>query len=215
MKTESTTRTAIFLDRDGTINEDHGYLYKPEDLSFETGAVEGLQLLQKLGFLLIVTTNQSGIGRGLYSEDDFTRFMQGMQRRLQVKGVNFDAVYFCPHHPTKGQGSYLRHCSCRKPQTGMIRQAVADFYSRGVEVNLAGSYVIGDKTADGKLGNSVGCRSILVRCPSGKQGKDGTYSCLWNHEAANVYDAALWIADQKTTVKVNTVDNLTPTETGR
>lgn len=191
-------RSAIFLDRDGTINEDHGYVFQPQDLAFEAGAVEGLRHLQDLGFLLIVVTNQSGIGRGYYTEEDFSLFMEEMKRRLAASGVYLDAVYFCPHHPEKAQGKYLQRCLCRKPEKGMIRQAVADFRNRGIEIDLQHSYVIGDKTADGRLGNVAGCQSILVLCPSGRQGQDQSHGCVWNYKADTLADAAKWIETQNT-----------------
>ena len=190
-----TSKPAIFLDRDGTINVDKGYTYRPEDLAFEEGAIEGLKVLASLPYLLVVTTGQSGIGRGYYTEEQFHTFMAAMQDALRTYGVVFDAVYFCPHHPEKALGEYRLDCSCRKPKTGMIDQAVADFSRRGIAIDLKNSFVIGDKTDDGKMGNLAGCRSILVRCPSGKQGQDSNHLCTWAYEADTLLDAALWICN--------------------
>lgn len=191
-------RSALFLDRDGTINVDGpgGYTHRIEDFCFEKGAVKGLQLLATLPYLLIVTTGQSGIGRGYYSEQDFHRYMEHMRDELKRQGVQFDAIYFCPHHPKHAVGDYKIDCACRKPKAGMIQQAVSDFKAQGITIDLHNSFVIGDKTDDGKMGNLAGCRSILVRCPSGKQGKDGNHTCEWSYEAENLLEAAHWIQSQ-------------------
>ncbi len=188
-----TTKPAVFLDRDGTINVDKDYTYRLEDLVFETGAIEGLQILSTLPYLLIITTGQSGIGRGYYTEEQFNLYMQAMQEHLHAHGVAFDAVYHCPHHPEKALGDYRVDCACRKPKTGMIDRATTEFRKRGIEIDLTNSFVIGDKTDDGKMGNLAGCRSILVRCPSGKQGKDNNHQCTWAYEADTLFEAALWI----------------------
>ncbi|MDP1835732.1 MAG: HAD family hydrolase [Chlamydiales bacterium] len=179
---------AIFLDRDGTINKDSNYTYRIEDLQFEDGAIEGLKLLSSLPYLLIITTGQSGIGRGYYTENDFHKFMTHLSQQLEDHGVSFDAIYFCPHEPKA-------NCACRKPKTGMILQAILDFRSKGIEIDLPNSIVIGDKTDDGKMGNHAGCRSILVR--TGNGGKDGNHECVWAHEADNLLHAAQWVAAQK------------------
>lgn len=185
-------RRAVFLDRDGTLTRDApgGYTYRIDDFAFEDGAVEGLQLLQKQGFLLIITTGQSGIGRGFYTEHDYRAFTDHMLEQFKQVGVHVDAVYHCPHHPEKGIGAYKLDCHCRKPKTGMIEQALADLEHSQITVDMAHSYVIGDKTDDGEMGNRAGCRSILVHCETGKRGEDGHYQCKWDFEAKNVLEAA-------------------------
>ncbi len=191
------TKPAIFLDRDGTINVDTSYPHKVEDFSFEQGAVDGLKELSALPYMLIITTGQSGIGRGYFTEDQFEAFMRHMLDQLRSHGVEIDAVYHCPHHPEEAIGNYRQNCDCRKPKAGMIDQAVADFRKRGIEIDLRNSFVIGDKTDDGKMGNVAGCRSILVR--RGKKGLDGKYVCRWAYEAENLLDAALWIKNHTLT----------------
>lgn len=125
---------AVFLDRDGTIIADKGYVHKIADLSFLPGAIEGLRLLQEMGFLLIIATNQSGIARGLFSEEDYASFTAAMIERLASSGIGIAQVYHCPH---------LGGCDCRKPKLGMYLRAQNDW-----EVSFSDSYVIGDKIRD-------------------------------------------------------------------
>ncbi len=188
-------QSAIFLDRDGTITVDipGGYTYKIEDLKFEEGAIEGLRMLKD--YLLIITTGQSGIGRGLYSDEQYHLFSEAMLKVLKQEGISIAATYYCSHHPEKGLGEYRVHGMCREAKTGMIEQAVREFQDRGIDIELSSSFVIGDKTDDGLMGNRAGCRSILVRCPSGKKGEDGHYICHWDYTANNLQDAAQWILE--------------------
>ncbi|MCH1554499.1 MAG: HAD family hydrolase, partial [Luminiphilus sp.] len=106
---------AAFLDRDGVINRDTAYIADWSDFEFLPGAIEGMRLLQEAGYQLIVVTNQSGIGRGLFSESAYEALTAKMQKTLAENGVVLAEVYFCPHHPTRGQGPYLKTCECRKP----------------------------------------------------------------------------------------------------
>ena len=108
---------AVFLDRDGTINEDRHYLYKIEDFAFLPGVVEALRLLQEAGFLLIVVTNQSGIGRGYYTEADFQKLNTWMLSELKHQGITVAATYYCPHLPDAKIPQYRKDCDCRKPRT--------------------------------------------------------------------------------------------------
>jgi UDP-N-acetylmuramoyl-tripeptide--D-alanyl-D-alanine ligase len=189
-------RKAIFLDRDGVINVDVGYTHKIEDLAFEQGAIEGLKKLSGSDYLLIITTGQSGIGRGKYTEGDYNLFMGALLDELKRNDVRIDVTYFCPHHPEKAMGDYKKDCECRKPKTGMIAQSKEDFRKKGIEIDIEGSYVIGDKTDDIKMGENAGCKTILVMCRSGKQGKDNHYQVSPTHVAQNLDDAADWILRQ-------------------
>ena len=146
-----------------------------------------------LPYLLIVTTGQSGIGRGYYSVGQFQEFMDHLTTQLSPHHVRFDAVYFCPHHPTKALPPFNEDCQCRKPKAGMIEQAVEDFAKKGIKIDLKRSFVIGDKTDDGKMGNNAGCRTILVTSSAGKAGRDGNHSCEWDYQAQDLYDAACYI----------------------
>lgn len=127
-------RPAVFLDRDGTINVDYGYVYQPEKLEFIPGSIEGMKLLQSQGFLLIIVTNQSGIARGYFTEEQMNRFHKVMAEKLNVYGVKIDGIYFCPH---------LEGCTCRKPGVELYYRAQKDF-----NIDFSQSFVIGDNIRD-------------------------------------------------------------------
>ncbi len=149
---------AVFLDRDGTINLDHGYVFRAADFQFIPGAIEAIRLLRDAGFLIIVVTNQAGIARGLYGEADVHELHRHLDRELAKHGTVIDAYYYCPHHPEKGLAPYRRECACRKPLPGMLLQAAADF-----SLNLEKSFLVGDKLSDVQAGLAGGCRPILVQ----------------------------------------------------
>ena len=136
-------RRAAFLDRDGVINLDHGYVYRPEDFDFVPGTLEAARELARQGYALVVITNQSGIGRGLYTEADFAVVTQWMKQKFAEAGAPLAGVYFCPHHPTDAVGEYRRDCDCRKPAPGMILRA-----ARELGLDLARSVLFGDRRSD-------------------------------------------------------------------
>ena len=157
-------RRAVFLDRDGTINVEREYLHLPGEFAFVPGAPEAIRLLKDAGFLVIVVTNQSGIARGFFDEAAVHRLHRYMDEQLARHGAAVDAYYLCPHHPLHGSGDYRRVCGCRKPLPGMIIEAAGDF-----SIDLAASYVIGDKLADVAAGLAAGCRPLLVRTGYGAE----------------------------------------------
>lgn len=150
---------AFFLDRDGVINEDRNYVYRKEDFFFLPGIFRLLQKAQAAGYLLIVITNQAGIARGYYSEDDFDELTVWMKAEFHKRNISLDAVYYCPYHPTKGQGEYLRPSECRKPAPGMLLKARQDF-----NLDMKQSVLLGDKMSDIEAGRraEVGL-NILIR----------------------------------------------------
>ncbi|EMN4128893.1 MULTISPECIES: D-glycero-beta-D-manno-heptose 1,7-bisphosphate 7-phosphatase [Providencia] len=150
---------AIFLDRDGTINIDHGYVHKIDDFHFIDGAIEAMAELKKMGYALVVVTNQSGIGRGIYSEDSFMQLTEWMDWSLADRGVDLDGIYFCPHHPDAKEAEYRQDCDCRKPKPGMLLDAQSF-----LNIDMASSIMVGDKLADMQAGRAakVGT-TILVR----------------------------------------------------
>jgi D-glycero-D-manno-heptose 1,7-bisphosphate phosphatase len=158
-----TRNRAVFLDRDGTINVEKEYLHRTEEFEFIPGAADAIRLLKDAGFLVIVVTNQSGIGRGYYDEADVHRLHRFMDRELKRHGAAVDAYYLCPHHPLHGIGDYRRECACRKPLPGMLLEAADDF-----SIDLAASFIIGDKMADIDAGRAAGCRPLLVMTGYGK-----------------------------------------------
>lgn len=145
----------ILLDRDGTIIEDKHYLHDPDGVELCRNAAEGLKAMQDEGYGLIVVTNQSGIGRGYYAEKDMHAVNERMAELLSGQGIDFKAVYFCPHAPDQ-------KCDCRKPAPGMFDQALAEF-----KMSPEDCFVIGDKICDIELGLSRKAKSILVRTGKG------------------------------------------------
>ena len=138
-----TLRPAAFLDRDGVINIDRGYVSRAEDFEFVTGVFEGAAALQHLGFALVVITNQSGIGRGLYSESDLLALNRWMSDQFERHSVHIDGVFYCPHHPTEALDRYRCECDCRKPAPGMLLRA-----ARELNLDLTRSAMFGDRVSD-------------------------------------------------------------------
>ena len=148
------TRPAVFLDRDGTINAEKGYVYRPSDWEWLPGSVEAIARFNRMGFLVVVVTNQAGIARGLFRETDVRRLHDTVNRMLAARGSRIDAYYICPHHPDFGK---VRHCPCRKPSPGLLFRA-----QRELGIDLRRSYLIGDKASDIAAGRAAGVTSILV-----------------------------------------------------
>ena len=134
---------AAFLDRDGVINADHGYVSRPENFEWLPGVFEACRELVRLGYALVVVTNQSGIARGYYGEEDFLRLTDWMKARFADEGVSIAGVYYCPHHPEKGIGAYKLACDCRKPMPGMLLRAAEE-----LSLDLSKSVMFGDKPGD-------------------------------------------------------------------
>jgi D-glycero-D-manno-heptose 1,7-bisphosphate phosphatase len=154
---------ALFLDRDGVINVEKNYVYRIEDFEFLPGIFELCALARHLGFLLVVITNQAGIGRGLYSEADFQQLTSWMLAQFQARGIAIEHVYHCPYHPTAGVGEYRQESFDRKPNPGMILKARRDF-----DLDLSRCVLIGDKDSDIEAGRAAGI-GYLVRLPHGPQ----------------------------------------------
>jgi len=157
----SPRRRAAFLDRDGVINVDTGYLYRWEDFQFMPGVIETLGQLHRAGYLLVVITNQSGIARGYYSEADFQALTQQMQTYLAEQGCPIAAVYYCPHLPSpSGQVQpFNTDCHCRKPKPGMLLRAAAD-----LDLDLNASFMVGDKLSDMQAATAAGvARGYLLQ----------------------------------------------------
>ncbi|WP_417607355.1 D-glycero-beta-D-manno-heptose 1,7-bisphosphate 7-phosphatase [Oceanimonas baumannii] len=152
-------KAAIFLDRDGVINQDTGYVSHSDDFIFIDGVIDALRSLKEKGYLLVVVTNQSGIARGMFTEDDFMRLTEWMDWSLADRGVDLDGIYFCPHHPTAGNGPDTRECDCRKPAPGMLLEAAKE-----LGINMSASYMVGDKVSDMNAAIAAGVgHPVLVR----------------------------------------------------
>ena len=141
---------ALFLDKDGVINVDHGYVSTPERTDFIDGIFELCRSATKHGYLNVVITNQAGIARGYYTEQAFLDYMDWVRSEFRKHDTQIDAVYYCPHHPVQGMGEYLRDCDCRKPKPGMILKAARD-----LDLDLAGSVFLGDNASDTAAGRAA------------------------------------------------------------
>jgi D-glycero-D-manno-heptose 1,7-bisphosphate phosphatase len=188
-----TARPAVFLDRDGTMIHDVGYLRRLEDLRWFTSTVDAIRLLNRAGFLVCVVTNQSGIGRGVIAPEFVPDVHAIMAKTLDEGGARVDGWFYCPHHPRAEVLAYRAVCDCRKPEPGLIRQATARF-----PIDLARSFVIGDKPIDVGLGVAVGARGILVRTGYGDEALRDRGGTLPEaaHVAADLMEATSWLLGQ-------------------
>lgn len=161
---EEKRQAAVFLDRDGTINEEIGYLDRPEKLKLIPGAAEAVRLINASGMKAIVVTNQSGVARGIFDEFVVGEVHARLRELLLAEGGFLDGIYFCPHHPSEGRGRYLLSCNCRKPAPGLLLQAAAE-----LRFDPTGSYMVGDTLKDIEAGKRAGARGILVRTGYGAE----------------------------------------------
>ncbi len=177
----------VFLDKDGTLVEDIPYNVDPGLIRLSAGAAEGLRLLHAAGFQLIVISNQAGVALGRFPESELAGVHARLEELLADVGVPLAGFYYCPHHPQGRLPGYTQDCLCRKPQPGLITRAARDH-----EIDLAGSWFVGDILNDVEAGHRAGCRTLLI---------DNGHETLWrrsplrwpHHVAANLADAALRI----------------------
>jgi D-glycero-D-manno-heptose 1,7-bisphosphate phosphatase len=148
---------AVFIDRDGTISEEVGYINHPSRLRVFPFAVEAIKALHDHGWLAILVTNQAGVARGYFSEAMVIEVHQLLQAQLAENGARLDAIYYCAHHPSVGSPPYCRDCDCRKPKPGLIQQAVREF-----DLDLSLSWMVGDRYSDIELARNAGLKSAFV-----------------------------------------------------
>lgn len=148
---------AIFLDRDGTVIIDKGYLYKISDLEFIPGSIQALKALNDAGFKLLIISNQSGIARGMYTEEDYQSLTEAMLEQLSNRGVCIEDTYYCPHLPDAIVPQYRQVCDCRKPATGLFHRAVKEH-----DIDLDSSFAIGDRLRDLAICSESDCQGILI-----------------------------------------------------
>ncbi len=154
----------IFFDRDGTINEDVNYLSEPEQLRLLPRAAQAIREANELRFKVFIISNQSGVARGMMTENQVDIVNKALLQLLADEGATIDGIYYCPHHPDTGFAPYLLDCECRKPHTGMLLQAVKQF-----DIDLTHSFVIGDKISDIQTANNAGASGILVKTGYGNK----------------------------------------------
>jgi D-glycero-D-manno-heptose 1,7-bisphosphate phosphatase len=153
---------ALFLDRDGVVNVEKNYVWRVEDFEFMPGVFELCEVARDLGFVLVVVTNQAGIGRGYYSEADFEQLTAWMLDRFRERGTEIARVYHCPYHPTAGVGEFRRESFDRKPQPGMFLRARDE-----LGLDMAGSVLVGDKASDIEAGRAAGVGTLIQLAVSG------------------------------------------------
>lgn len=160
-------RKAVFLDRDGTLNADLDFVHKKEDWQWLPGVVDGLARLRAAGLVLVVVSNQSGIARGMFDADTVEALHRWVNARLATHKADIDAFYYCPHLP-----AITGPCTCRKPQPGLLLQA-----AREMDIDLASSWMVGDRVRDAQAGLAAGCRAIVIGTSRGEQLPSEAISC--------------------------------------
>ena len=153
----------ILFDRDGVINIEKSYLHKIEDFEYEMGVIEGLKKLKELGYRFLIITNQAGIARGYYTEDDYLKLEKFIMDDLENKGIKIEKTYYCPHHP-EGKGIYSKECECRKPNVGNFLKAINEF-----DIDVKRSFMIGDRVTDLIPAEKLGFKTVIVKTGYGME----------------------------------------------
>jgi D-glycero-D-manno-heptose 1,7-bisphosphate phosphatase len=179
---------AVFLDRDGTLNVNTGYVGDPENVVLVPQAAEGARMLADAGFALIVASNQSGIARGYFNESDADAVDARLRELLAARGVSITAMYRCPHWPESERPLSAPQCDCRKPKPGMLLRAAADLH-----LDLSRSWIVGDRLLDMQAGRAAGCRCVLVRGVPAHHPAEDFGSAPPEYRAADLRDAARYI----------------------
>ena len=179
---------AVFVDRDGTLTVERGYITRPEDLELIAGAAEAVRALNDAGVPVVLVSNQSGVARGLMTEEDMAKVHEALESLLSAEGARLDAAYYCPNHPDVPDPRYSRDASCRKPELGMLRAAIRD-----LSPDVTACVMIGDQLTDIEFANRAGMPGVLVSTGKGE-------SALLAAEAAGVRVAAA-VPDVKEAVK--------------
>lgn len=182
-KTGEMKRPVVFLDRDGTINEDVGYLSDPDGLVLIPGSAGAVRRLNEAGVTVVVVSNQSGVGRGYYTDTDVEAVNRRLVLLLGEAGASVDALYWCNHHPDQG-------CECRKPGTGLVARAV-----RELQIDAVGSYVVGDKVSDLELAANIGAKGVLVLTGKGAAEAEKLSSPA-AFVARDLKEAVDWVLDE-------------------
>jgi D-glycero-D-manno-heptose 1,7-bisphosphate phosphatase len=187
-------RRAVFIDRDGTISEEVGYVNHPSRYRVFPYAAEAIKQLNEAGWLAVLVTNQAGVARGYFSEDVIGAVHALLTAELEGGGARLDAIYYCPHHPSVGEPPYRFDCDCRKPRPGLIRRAAAD-----LDIDLGASWMVGDRYSDTELARNAGTRAALVLSGYGR-GEWEYQRAAWRHQpdlvAENLLEAVRAITEK-------------------
>ena len=169
-------RRAVFMDRDGTISDEIGYVNHPSRYRVFPYSAEAVRMLNEAGWLAILVTNQAGVARGYFTEELISEVHKVLKQELDERGAQLDAIYYCAHHPTVGESPYRFDCDCRKPKPGLIRRAAADF-----DIDLTQSWMIGDRYSDIELARNAEVHSAFVLSGYGR-GEWEYQRATWKHE---------------------------------
>lgn len=186
-----TSRPAVFIDRDGTLTDEVGYVNHPSRLRMLPRSAEAIRLLNAAGLPAVVVTNQAGLARGYFTEDVLTKVNELLIAQLATAGARLDGIYVCPHHPTEGAAPYRVRCECRKPKAGLLRRAAAE-----LGLDLERSTMIGDKPSDLVPGREVGAATVLVLTGYGRgewEYRRDTFEVKPDHVADDLLDAVQWV----------------------
>jgi len=186
MKDKINKKTAVFLDRDGTIIVDAHFLDDPDRIELLPGTVEGIKRFNDEEIPVIILTNQSGVARGLITEEIIEQIHNRLIELLEIRGAKIDRIYYCPHHPEGTIEGFRKDCTCRKPKTGMAVKAAED-----MNIDLSSSYVVGDKESDMQLARNINAKAILVRTGKGNDTEQDSSENAYD----NVFDTLSGAAD--------------------
>ena len=179
----------VFLDRDGTLIEEVGYLSHLDRIALYPWSIESVKLLNRAGFKVVVVTNQAGVARGLFDEDFIDEAHRFLDQKFSDGGATIDKFYYCPHHPEASVEAYRSECDCRKPKAGMLWKAAQE-----LQLELSHSFVIGDRLSDLRLGPAVGAKSVLVRTGYGETtARELTDDVEVDYTAPELMTAVAWI----------------------
>jgi D-glycero-D-manno-heptose 1,7-bisphosphate phosphatase len=184
-------RPAVFIDRDGTLTEEVGYVNHPQRLNLLPRSAEAVRRLNEAGIAAVVATNQAGVARGYFSEDVMHAVNERLVAELKRAGAHLDGLYVCPHHPTEGAPPFRADCSCRKPKPGLLLRAAKD-----LDLDLAASTIVGDKASDLALARPVGARGVLVLTGYGLgewEYRRAHFAAAPDHVAADLLEAVEWV----------------------
>jgi D-glycero-D-manno-heptose 1,7-bisphosphate phosphatase len=199
-------KRAVFMDRDGTISEEVGYINHPSRFRLFPSSASAVKLLNENGWLAIVVTNQAGVARGYFSEEMIGRIHDQMQRSLKNERAQLDAIYYCAHHPSAGEPPYRFDCDCRKPKPGLILRAAEEF-----DIDLGRSWMIGDRYSDIELARNAGVRSAFVLSGYGR-GEWEHQRPEWKHTPDLVADGLLEAVETIVSSEHSSIRSLTARE---